>query len=68
MSRGGAWPDCVELLWTRGGEQGDQPKGYCDYPGIRVMLGAKMELLEVKRRVWVQDIFWRKSLQDWIWV
>lgn len=24
-------------------------------------------LLEVKRRVWMLDLFWRRSLHDWIW-
>lgn len=32
-----------------------------------VMFGAKTMLLEVKRRVWILDIFWRRSFQDWIW-
>lgn len=32
-----------------------------------VMFGAKIMLLEVKRRVWILDIFWRRSFQDWIW-
>ena len=54
---------CVSgRLVVMGGRMGSRKRGYCDYPGKRlVMLGAKRVLLEMKRRVWILDIIWVSS-------